>query len=264
MSKLIPFFMLVIGVVSSHLFADNINAQSTSDSSNRIALKGDIRLARVDWVYSVYGLKNVGAKRVPVSIIEYNEADQIAVFVDFGSDGSQMRKAFSYDPSLTTVTFLDAKGVESVSARLKFIPNSNIPIETDLCPEYDVRKETILNSSDSLSIETCSDGSARASTLHEKDAENRVIRELRTDIKKRSWESRVSYSTNGEVSLLLHIVNNGVEPPYWQSNEYVDHRFDDKGNVTSYVGTLLTSRTGKNIYHQWKAEIRYEYRNQSP
>ncbi len=261
MRKLIPFSMLLIGVASGLLFAGRTNAQARSDSVINLDRKADVRQVKLDWVYSIYRLRSVSGLKVPVQLAEYNDKKEITLFVDFGKDGSQMRKSFSYDPDSTTVTFLDPNGVGSESGRLKFAPNSNIPIETDLCPEYVERKEEILNSSDSLSVETCSDGSARATTLIEKDFRGCVIRELRTDVKKRTWEYRMTYNSQRRLVHLLFLVNDRKNPTYWQSVQYVDHKFDDKGNLISYVSTLLTSLTGNHIVDQLKAEISYEYGN---
>jgi hypothetical protein len=223
-------------------------------------LKGRVKTSLTTWTYLVYAGRSVPNIQVPIDFVQYDERGRLEYEIDFGKDGINRRTTYNRADGKTTIKFqyFDRSGKEIPADRVKFFPNAGLTEQKGLCTEFVVRCEIIAPSNDRLYTEICSDGTIRATELEQFDENDRIIRSVRQDSLKRTWELAQTYDDFGNLISLRSVVNDRERPAFWVSNEYSDFRLDERGRLVGKFASVVNS-SFSGVSHQFIENRTIEY-----
>jgi hypothetical protein len=220
-------------------------------------LKGNVKAVVYDREILVIKGKNFGPIKQRLSIESYDREGRLINTSVFGN--GELRFSFDYSAKLPTVSVyhFDKDGRPTT---VRFEAHANAIKEAQLCSRYSIREETDAAAKVQRITETCEDGRTRSSTVYERDEKHRLFREVRTDSLERSWESRYRYDDKvGELMERIFLVDDRESPKYWQTVNYVDYRYDKKGNWVHVVGSSFYSKAPNQLAYQFIEKRTIEY-----
>jgi hypothetical protein len=234
--------------------------QSELPEFDHPAYKGKIKTIALVREYLIIAGKAVPQKQISINQKEFNPEGKVVRHSVYGDIERRTTHSYRNGERLAETRYFDQKGREITAAGDSlFRARADIPLESDLCPDYTTRTLPDKQGGLERKVETCSSGSPRATEITEKNTDDTYERSVREDAKGRSWEEVVVIDAKGNPLEYRYIVNNLILPKYSWNISYVNHRSDAIGNVIEATASAIHSFRPNQVWYQYVERFEIAY-----
>jgi len=191
----------------------------------------------------------------------YDEYDKSGLITRTSSYGNGEERIF-FDRSSSqlkqTVFYFDVDG-NLLKNSEKFIAKTTDPPQTGLCSEFTSSVTRDEKNQSILRIETCTDGTQRATIITKCFPENKTTRVYRIDRNNRSWDFTQINDSTGKIIEIKRVIDDGKHPKFSANSKWVYLDTDKKQNWVKVIISDLDPNRNNLLTSQYVFERTISY-----